>query len=573
MENCCFYSREAKLARDGRTSYAKAVTNAYHTREAFASARPFSVMILGFGSEFIYRDGVLCYIQGVSIHVLNIYEAADTEMVVNLPPSICGPSKRMKLMSYRDNVLAILCTPCSPGPKSTILAIDTSSALIPDVQRIRLSQPVVRGSMPFIRHNSSHLIYGYHSDSVGWHGHREWQFWHFRLPRPQEGRKLPRMISHPGMDIGSMVVFEVIDDNFHILSNQVTLDTEEQDPMSYYHLSTYNLEDRNQSSPETDQLARRQHREGPIHDSWTDLSLQKDESGGDFIIIETRREWQDGQSTQKRTCYFKPLKETMDVTPMLHRPPLQPNTVVDPSDSRAMTPPPDPVHSMTLTAPPPEPSPIIERNPRDYHSEYASDQPPSLQKEFRLAQTKYRRYNYSSSAFLDIVLDNQPPLHNPRLLQQVRLRVRSRRQISPLHEDGTLSSDERFAHRNTKMWPPLDAPPEVLDLLNPGPGVSVLEACSDERTVVYMAGSSSSSRQDKAIILVNFDPTIRFSGLMRLDDDDDVRTENQTVVPRPTTLESGSNHHHLHHQGEGRISRFKVMRAQWQDVNRAYQLR
>ena len=567
MENCCFYSREARLARDGKLSFVKAVSNAYHTREAFASARPFSVIVLGFGSDFLYRDGVLCYIQGISIHVLNVYEAADTEMIINLPPSISGPLKKMKLMSYRDNVLAILCTPCTPSPKSSILAVETSSGPMSDVQRIRLSQPVVRGSMPFIRHNSNHLIYGYHSDSIGWHGHREWQFWHFRFPRPQEGKKLPQMKSHPGMDIGSTVVFEVYDDNFYILSNQVTLDTEEQDPMSYYHLNTYDLGKTDLSLPEHDQpeynrLPRRQHREGPIHDSWTDISLQKDERGGGFIIAETRREWQDGQSTQKRTCYLTPLEDTMDFTPMLPRPSVQPAAVADPDSARAMTPPPDPVYSVTSSTLPPEPSPIAKRNPLYYHPEYTSSQPPSAQREFRLAQTKYRVYNYSASAFLDVVLDNEPPLHNPRLLQHVRLRVRSRRQISPLTVDGSLSSDERFVNRNTKMWPPLDAPPELLDLLNVGSGINSLEACSDERTVIYMAWSNS-SRQDKTIVLVNFDPTIRFSGLRRLGN---ARTECQRASPRSTS--GGGNQ-----ICEGRVSRFKLVRAQWKHVNRAYQLR
>ena len=562
MENCCFYSREAKLAKEGKQSYAKAVVNAYRTREAFALAEPFSVMILGFGSEFLYRDGVLCYVKGVSIHVLNVYEAADTEMVINLPPSITGPSKRMKLMSYRDDVLAILCTPVSPGPKSTILAVDTSSAQMSDVQRIRLSQPVIRGSMPFIRHNASHLIYGYHSDSVGWHGHREWQFWHFRLPRPQEGKKLPQMISHPGMDVGLTVVFEVNDNYFQILSNQVTRDTEEQDPMSYYDLNTYDL-DKNDPSPKHYRLERRQHREGPIHDSWTDLALQKDESRGGFMITETRREWQDGQSMQKRTCYMTPLENTMDVTSMLPRPSLQPPAIVDAGSSRAMTPPPDPVYSVTSLNLPPEPSPMIQRNPLYYHPEYTSDQLPSTQQEFRLAQTKHRAYNYNCSAFLDIVLDNQPPLCNPRLLQQVRLRVRSRTLRSPFNQDGSLSRDERFFNRETKMWPPLDAPPQLLDLLNAGSGVNGLEACSDGRTIVYMAGLTS-SRQDKAIVLVNFDPFIRFAGLTRLND---ACTNCKSSEQGPML---GSSHPVVE---EARMSRFKLIRAQWQVVNRGYQLR
>jgi hypothetical protein len=48
---------------------------------------------------------------------------------------------------------------------------------------------------------------------------------------------------------------------------------------------------------------RRQHAQGPIHDSWTDLSLQLSERTNEVMILESRREWAQASSRQSRTFY------------------------------------------------------------------------------------------------------------------------------------------------------------------------------------------------------------------------------------------------------------------------------
>ena len=50
-------------------------------------------------------------------------------------------------------------------------------------------------------------------------------------------------------------------------------------------------------------IYRRQHAEDPINDSWTNLSLQVDESTNHLVIVESRREWLDGASKQYGTFY------------------------------------------------------------------------------------------------------------------------------------------------------------------------------------------------------------------------------------------------------------------------------
>ena len=563
---------------------------ALRTREAFATCRPFSAMILGFGSEFLYRDGVLCYLRGHAIHVLNVHEAANAEMVITLPPKIYGMMDcRIKLMSFQDNVLVILCMPPSTTAKSIILAINTLPSTLPDAERIRLSVRVPRSSTCFIRHNPRHVIYGLYSDTVvGWHGHREWQFWHFKLSSSQEGRKLPQLTSHPGMDIGSTVVFEIFDDIFYVLSSQVTVDTEEQDPISYYHVSRYDIREVELEKPESWPMWRRQHREGPIHDSWTDLALGRDECSGGLLITETRREWQDGHSKQKRTCYFRPLidadaaaaENSGDTT--INEPPAS-DTIVSTApvgESARWTPPPDPSVQENTRAHSPPSRTRDPRLPRHCHPEYKDDQPPSEFRDYRLAQTKYRVYNYSSAAFLDIVYEDHSSAHYPSFKQQLRFRVQSRIQTG---------SEDCFEDRGIRTWPPLDAPGELLKLLNPGSGASELDGYSDERSVVYMAGSDISG-QGKPIVLVNFDPLIRFSGLKTLDQPERRGNEpNSPMVNDGVSLGQRS----MRSQGQpsempgassssnptadpgtgGRVSRFRQVRAMWQQIGCGYQLR
>ena len=609
-KNCILYSREAKLAKQGRISYEKAVTNAFRTREAYASARPFSAMTIGFGSEFIYREGILCYLRGYTIRVVNVHEAGSTELVFTLPPKLYETMDcRIKLMSYQDNILVIMCIPRSSDLKSVIVAVNSQHRQMSDMNRVQLSVRISRSSTYFIRHDKEHLVYGYYSDiNVGWHGHREWQFWQFGLTGSREGQKLPKLLNHPGMDIGTTVVFEIFDGYFYVLSNQSSVDTEEPDPESFYHVNRYNLNDGTLQGPV--QIWRRRHREGPIHDSWTEFALQRDECSGNLNITETRREWQDGHSDQKRTFYIEPLVFPSTAESFVD-PSIKGSSALATSESRVdsensgrWTPPPDPMLSAELIVPIEQPSPLRRRIPRRYHPEYAGSQPPSTFRDFRLAQTKFRTYNCSCMAFLDIVLDDQTSLIQPQRGSQIRLRVQSRTQSAPLDGKGFLrrldidertgnvliDSEDVFVDRGTKMWPLLTSPPGLVQLLNPGIGLNGFAAQADERSVVYTAGSGLG--KDGPIILINFDPAIQFPGLGKIDERTNERHEQSIRGPefsdglreysqgavglidqKRVLLSSAQGQQQENKaQNTGRVSRFKIEKALWQELGQGYQL-
>lgn len=110
-----------------------------------------------------------------------------------------------------------------------------------------------------------------------------------------------------GTDIGQTVAFEIIDGYFYAVSNQSTYEVEEIDWTSYYHCYRFPLGTEDHGKLQHKRIWRRQHREGPINDCWTSVSIHKDEKTGVVTIVEARREWIGGTSTQTRTFYFELL--------------------------------------------------------------------------------------------------------------------------------------------------------------------------------------------------------------------------------------------------------------------------
>ncbi|KAL2049576.1 hypothetical protein ABVK25_010155 [Lepraria finkii] len=84
--------------------------------------------------------------------------------------------------------------------------------------------------------------------------------------------------------------------------------------------------------------------------------------------------------------------------------------------------------------------------------------------------TKHRAYNLSGSAFVDVSFDRRSQVSNIPPHQQVHIRIGNRA--------GAYN-----------VWPPINAPQELLDFLNPfGGRECTLSAKSDERSIVFIAG-------------------------------------------------------------------------------------
>jgi hypothetical protein len=428
--------------------------------------------------------------------------------------------RHTSLLSYADDILVFLCEE-AVGPGTWLFAWDiknddAATTMIGSRSRLRIRRRLAFKAKLFVRHTREYLYYGTHSVQRD-DGHHEWQIHGCRMDTGATvSRKPLRLNEFVGSEIGSTACFEIQDGNFYAVSNQTSFDTEEVDWTSCYHFVRFKLDD---ASPDLKlrKIWRRQHHEGPINDAWTDLSLQLDEQIGELKIVEVRKEWLGGGSLCGRTSYTTSFTEASDEDLILDRPNFPSNDQL----SRTL----DENSKPSWVEKPP-----IRIEKFCHHEQTAIAEPHH---EFIRAKTKHHSYNSSAHAFVDLVADEIRVPNSSRPKDRLRLRIASRIPQSPLTSNaGHLyvrpqrtdyndcpipNSEETFTDTATKLWPPASAPPELFDLLCPGGRLGSVHAASDERSIIYMAGTPQAQHgNQRAIIMISFDPGWGHSGFKRL---------------------------------------------------------
>ncbi|KAI9802665.1 MAG: hypothetical protein M1825_002687 [Sarcosagium campestre] len=305
---------------------------------------------------------------------------------------------------------------------------------------------------------------------------------------------------------------------------------EEVEWVSHYHCRLFPVNRPHRGSVEKMKpIWRRNHIEGPIHDSWSELRLDVDESNNRLLIVESRREWQGGNSSSQRTHYIQQLpsptsKDGLLLTELSEDSDMDQIEQVEGETDLLQR------HGLNLSTnwEMPSLSDVDWRPPRQRH---VSDDAAPLVRSFLLASTKFRYYNPSCASFLDIVDDalSLGDSSSSVLLQRLRLRVGSRRQggicrdeqgmlIPPKIDPNTgkelHGSNESWPSRGVRLWPDEDDE-ELSDILNPTPtlGLTDVKAASDERSVVYLAGPTKSNK--RSLVMVNFDASIKLPNTRR----------------------------------------------------------
>ncbi|KAL4796256.1 hypothetical protein BDV19DRAFT_388398 [Aspergillus venezuelensis] len=530
------HTEEGKEADRTKSGYRKTIGRLYDVKESFATAQPYSASVLGYGSSFLYAGGSLCYIFNDEIRALDVRGASRVEQVLNLPNVLrraipdCNPDNetaRVSLMNYSDWVVAFLVELDDRG-EAWLLALDLKHrSTYEKGGRLRLRVPIQSTQRLFVRHSRSCLYYGSHS-AVGTHGHTQWEVNCADLNTGKPGPNMIVLDRFAGNEIGQTVCFEVYRDHLYAISTLVDFEEEEVDWTSYYVWICLDPSlTISKDGVKTQRTWRRQHREGPINDTWSDLTLRQDEATGQLLILECRREWRDGGSENCRTYYVQPLPAPADVDKQ------------QPPADYYLTPLPDEPLTKTLDAwCKPNYERPRKRLRRHYHPEYEGDIEPKPRRDYILAKTKYRTYNISASSYCDLVNDPLPKVRGGELVPRDRIRVRtvSRKRKCPIDEEGVEvergflfkrelseadgrlveNSEERFETRGVHLWPPDDAPPELNHLLCPSKRTGQVQALGDDRSIVYSVNQDGLKPGDQAIILINFDPGLRLPGLKRL---------------------------------------------------------
>ena len=560
------HAKEASLVRRGEISYWEAAQRVFRRREAFAMARPFSVQILNFGSTFVYRQGVLCYRSGSSLRILNIHNSAQLEQVINLPALISdevegdlqGCQGALKLLSYNDGVLICLYLAGKPVEVAYILAVRIFTSSHPSA-RYLFAHPLGSYRGIFARSNDSFICYGICDGLES--GVPLWSIICFRLDTDPVNASKVVLRGVAGTDVGVTVCFEIHQGYFYAASTQPSPSLIFHNWDSYYHCCRIPLDDPRQHRLEHRHIWRRNHIDGPINDLWSNLRLHVDESTGALTIIEIRREWQFGASISKRTYFIQPINFADGCLSFAargdaSRRPISSSDTKNPQvcELCAAT---SPVgYASYISMGIRQSSRIPDyRPPRHIH---ASDDTLSSIHRWELFQVKLQYYDPSSSAFLDLICDQQEGADSGET-RRIRILVGSRKLAPPsVNAQGLLTqpeldegtgrikpgSEESWIRSGSWLWPPrgsvsspaatnsdslaatsspnlgelgklhqiLNYVPANVGYLGKRSGNEsiddlVPEAVADERSVVYSSGPAASGRQ--AIILINFDPAIR----------------------------------------------------------------
>jgi hypothetical protein len=347
-------------------------------------------------------------------------------------------------------------------------------------RRLLLQEPVSTSDPIFVRHTHLYIWCGTFTSVNG--RQSAWVLWGMHFKTLQRTEFSVELLVDG--ELGKRVCFETYQGHLYVVS---IIDQQES---SFYHWSCYSPNHENNQG--NGRLWRREHREGPINEMWADLSIQVDEEQGRPVILECRREGLDGRSENHRTYYTTPLPMPDEALAM---------------QTKGFTRPTDMGHSGKAPSQLPG-----ERLVRDCHAEHGTSRPLNQRFDFIPAHTRHSSYHLAAAAYVDLVDD--PKLQQDGVCSQRRLRLRTKlREGSCAVDEGGV---EHFHSRGVCLWPSEDAPSELLALLCPDSSTSLVRAVCDERSLIYSTSAEGLSPHHHMLVLINFDPMIRFPYLTSL---------------------------------------------------------
>lgn len=307
--------KEAQASGD----YVKAMKRLAQRRSSIRNAEPFLVAVAAEGNDFIYTDGMLCYTMGCEVlRLLDVHRSATEELVVDivhLLENVVGGFHADRPFDFRpvhcsNGVLSCVCKFEVDGRlRHYIVVLGTDGRLI-------TCHSVLSSRNIFVRNDRDYLIFGSES-AILQDGSICWAIW--RLDLANGNLDDPLVLNDVvGSFIGHNVCFEIFDGYFYSLSTKYTRHPRYGRWNSFYQASRFPLKVATLDSiewPLKGHLWRRNvEKEGHEDERWGKLQLEKDETTGELLIVECRREWPLDNPKSQRTCYKKVLCFTNSIT-------------------------------------------------------------------------------------------------------------------------------------------------------------------------------------------------------------------------------------------------------------------
>ena len=520
------FTFEANLARKGLIDYHTAIQRAYLTKTRFELAKPYSVIVLAHSHGWFYGEGILAYPLGDVIRILDVYNAAVEEDVVDVrslfgeearcwPQHIHGIKELLsddlyiRMMDYREGILLFAIE--NPFSSSGYLVAINIRKKVPMQERLLTLRTC---SCECEARTDGRYVIVFEDPK------RSGKLKLYDLEDEQQGIQERHL---PDFMIYSKAVRQIYDGWFYLLTNDhfypgddITVDRA--GISGYYYCYRFPLE---QSRPVTSYCAggteplpeqlqvvrikRQQPRTredfGPdTPRPWSSLNLWRDEYSGQLVIVEG---WHHsgmedvGESAQYS---YQPLQFPEPISAI--------DTAMSEKDLFFF--------GCAVQNLDPADLPRAEKDcecPRDPGD-----------------RLKARAYVPRVSTFFDVYYGST---ENPDSGKgfEFRLAVASCNHASPSESESDqldkkfsgqtdgLSPDDnnRKQFVGVRRFPPNGAPKTLLDLLWPTTGKMYMNICSttDPRSILYQTKRLHREWTDTArqTVLINFDPYIRFPGL------------------------------------------------------------
>jgi len=548
------------------------------------------VATLGVCDDIIYTKGNLCYVIEDTIRILALGLSTRSEVVIDvtgllkqaIPNHAHQKNNRFRLLYCANHIVSCMYTSTIEST-SWLICFDTR-----DHHKLWSKELESTDSL-FVRSDAHYIYYGTQSTPTR-DGHSRWSINGFDFVNnlSMKGKKLCDLV---GSDFGSSVCFEIHDGYLYGLSNMTSDDLEEIDWSSFYYVVRFPLEitspedslaatlhagssaSSNQGTPNSDmeeveqppqieearRFWRRQHKEGPLDDRWTTLSLVVEEATNELKIQETREEWCPGASRSQRCTYITPVDFspeiaddcTIETVQQLSSPRHIQHTsnsssrqqFSSSSSSGYRSPTPMFHHDISMY---PEDDVLVkliqecdrpqyvvprQRKPQHVHPADAREGTRSL----ALSKSKFRTYSSNSSSFIDLIDD--PTIVGWQGQQRIRLRCESRKRAPLLrrgdktllagNEIEALSLKDRlkslYKPATVNLWPDYESAKynshdleNITALLNRASVPATNQAFGDDHGIFYVAGTGN---QPKYIVYIGFDPSIELCGWQTLGTD------------------------------------------------------
>ena len=489
------------------------------------AAQPYAIAVVGFPDQFLYQDGVICYMVGSHVHLVGTRDWSNNEKVIDLESLVHQqdsdadePAVRSswKVLAYRDGLIA--CQEKTSGQSECRVLVVNAKCTTQLRSELLLKAFSFRPQrLSFIRLGDGILWYG-QLQRLGTREKYYWDIGAVGLPRsntsPQES--IPKQRRHPlriplqGSEVGSTITFEVFGNELYGGSTEPWSDHEEKDWVSYYYCMRISPMDFPEGYVRLWKIPRRDHTNGVLNDMWSQLSIQKDDTDNQIYVTETRKEYpSDGSSFSTRTNYRHLLKYNGEST-----------------------------NDWTLEDFDAFQEPPRKRVRRDVHTEYRDSEVQEMApvRDFIIQHNENRFYDSGNMSFVDLVRNKNEQQPKGRE-SHLAVRVASRKRKSPyesedtgamlrtpeLDDDGLSikGSEEDFDDTKLALWPPNDSPQGLLDLLDPK---SQSEGCTknssaDNFNILYMCHKPLPGQANpklRPLVLLSFDPRCSIPGLRPL---------------------------------------------------------